>query len=97
MFTLPLERWVRRGSLRQAVGVSAAARLLLLVVLYVGAVLGVVDGFIVLIMPLFVVLFLVLEVFSAGVYAASRNVTVIALVNAATLGWVLGVFMPVRI
>jgi len=97
VFTIPLERWLRRGSLRQAVGVSAAARLLLLVVLYVGAVLGVVDGFIVLIMPLFVVLFLLLEVLSAGIYAASRNVTVIALVNAATLGWILGVFMPVRI
>ena len=97
VFTIPLERWLRRGSLRQAVGISAAARVLLLVVLYVGAALGVVDGFILLIMPLFVVLFLVLEVFSAGVYAASRNVTVIALVNAATLGWVLGVFMPVRI
>ncbi len=97
VFTIPVERWLRRGSLRQAVGMSAAGRVLLLVALYVGAVLGVVDGFITLIMPLFVVLFLVLEVFSAGVYAASRNVTVIALINAATLGWVLGVFMPVRI
>ncbi len=97
VFTIPLERWLRRGTVGQSVGISAAARVLLLVVLYVGAVLGVVDGFIVLIMPLFVVLFLVLEVFSAGVYAASRNVTVIALVNAATLGWVLGVFMPIRI
>jgi hypothetical protein len=97
VFMLPLERWVRRGSPLQAAGASAAARLLLIVVLQVGAQIGVVPGFLVLVMPLLVVLFVLLEIFAAGVYATSRNVFVIAAVNAIVLAWIVAAFMPVRI
>jgi dienelactone hydrolase len=97
VFTLPLERWIRRGTPWQAAGVSAAARVLILAFLQVGAAVGVVPGFLLLIMPLLVVAFLVIEVFAAGVYAAGRNVTVIAATGAATLGWIFGVFMPLRV
>ena len=97
VFTLPLEQLLRRGSTWRAAGVSAAAKLLIIVFLQIGASLGVVPDFLLLIMPLVFVLFLVVEVFAAGVYAAGRNVVVIAATSAATLGWVLGVFMPVRV
>ena len=47
--------------------------------------------------PLFVVLFVVLEIFAAGVYAASGNTFVIAAINAIVLAWIVAAFMPVRI
>ena len=97
VFTLPLERWLRRGSPLQAAGTSIAARVLLIITLMVGAQLGTIPGFLLLVMPLFVVLFVVLEVFAAGVYAASRNTFVIAAANALVLAWIVTVFMPVRI
>ena len=97
VFTLPLEQWLRRGSTWQAAGASAAAKVLIVIFLQVGALVGVVPGFLLLIMPLLVVLFLVIEIFAAGVYAAGRNVFVIAATSAATIGWLLGVFMPVRV
>jgi hypothetical protein len=97
VFMLPLEQWLRRGSPRQAAAASIAARVLLIIVLQIGAQLGTVPSFLLLVMPLFIVLFALLEVFAAGVYAAGRNTFVIAAVDAIVLAWIVAVFMPVRI
>lgn len=94
---LPLEALLRRGSPRQAAVSSGLGRVLIIVMLQIGATIGVAPGFLLLAMPIVAAMFLLLELFAFGVYSASRNRIVIALVSALATGWMLGVIMPVRI
>jgi hypothetical protein len=65
-------------------------------VLGVGVWLGLLPSVVVLMLPALALTFVLFELLAAGVYATSRNVAVIALIDAAWLALIVAVAMPVR-
>ena len=70
-------------------------RVLLLVLLVLGVAIGVLPFVILLVLPLLILQYVVLELFAATCYLASRNITVVALVDAIVVGWLTVTFTPV--
>ena len=95
-FFLALERLVRRGGTVAATLLGLAGKATALIVTLIGLQLGILPGVLGVIVPILVLIFLVMEVFASGVYAAGRNVTLIAVVHAAWFAWVAAAAMPFR-
>jgi hypothetical protein len=95
-FFLALERLTRRGNTAVAVLLGLAGKTVLLVVTLIGLGLQLLPGVIGVIVPILVLIFLMMEVFAAGVYAAGRNITLIAVVHAGWFAWVAAAAMPIR-
>ncbi|HZN13879.1 MAG TPA: hypothetical protein VFB78_06420, partial [Acidimicrobiales bacterium] len=92
---LASESLIRKGSLRSAIGLGAASRVMSLLVLAIGIRLGFLPGVLSLIMPILLLIFVMVEIFAAGVYWRSRNVWLIALVEAAWIAWLAAIAGPV--
>jgi len=92
-FFLSFELLLRRGSTPIATVFGSAGRVLILVTIVAGLGLGTIPFVLGLVLPLFVVLFLMFEVFAASVYSVSGNLLLIAIVEAlwfartAALSW----------
>ena len=96
-FFLALERLIRRGGTVAATLLGLAGKAVLLVVTFVGLSLGLLPSVIGVIIPILVLIFVVMEVFAAGAYAAGRNIALIAVVHAAWFAWVAAAAMPIRV
>ncbi|MBF8193548.1 hypothetical protein ITP53_49320 [Nonomuraea sp. K274] len=93
-FFLALEGLLRRGNLLVAVAGSLAGRLLAVIVVYVGLVLGVFQDIVGLYAMFLGVLLLLFEPLAAAAYAAGRDPRVAALIQAGLLGWIVAVMVP---
>jgi len=96
-FALAYQGLLRRGSSRRAALVGVAGRVLVLAVLGVGVWLGLLSFVVILMLPALAVAFVLFELLAASIYATSRNVPVVALIDAAWLGLIVAVAMPVRL
>ncbi|MEY2477147.1 MAG: hypothetical protein QOG87_2462 [Actinomycetota bacterium] len=96
-FFLALERLTRRGGTVAATLLGLAGKAVLLVVTLIGLSLGLLPSVIGVIVPILVLIFVVMEVFAAGAYAAGRNIALIAVVHAAWFAWIAAAAMPIKI
>jgi hypothetical protein len=96
-FIVVLERAVRRGMPVRAGLLGALSKVLLLVAMFIGVVLQLLPGVLIVILPVLAGLFVVFEVFADAAYKAGRNVMLIAAVQAAMLGWITASSLPVRV
>jgi dienelactone hydrolase len=80
-FWLGFEFLVRRGGIVISTVLGAAGRVVIVVLLFAGAAIGIFPAVLFLIVPLIIISFLMLEVFAASAYATSRNLFLIALVE----------------
>jgi hypothetical protein len=68
-----------------------------ILVLGVGVKVGLLPLVLVLMLPALVLTFVLFELLAASIYATSRNVAVIALIDAAWLALIVAAAMPVRL
>lgn len=94
-FFIAFETLVRRGGPVAGTLLALAGRVLVLVLLYAGATLGLLPGVVIIYVPILAGLFVAFEVFAAVAYATGRNVLLIALVESAWLGWITAVTLPI--
>ena len=94
-FQLAFNLLLRRGPWPGASGFAVLGRVLVLGVLAAAVPLAGLDRVILLMLPALGGVSLVFEVFAAGLYAGSRNVFAIALVDAALLALVCAAAMPI--
>jgi len=95
-FALAFNLLLRRGATASATGTALAGRLLILLVLFAGVKLHVLDAVLLFMLPTLAVVFLLFEALASALYAASRNLLAIALLDAAWLAFVTAAVMPVR-
>jgi dienelactone hydrolase len=94
-FFAAFEALLRRGGALAALGWGLAGRVLLVVVLGAGLAAGLLPSVIALVLPLFVGLFLLLEVFAGACYARGRDPSVIAVTESVVLAWIVVTFTPI--
>jgi hypothetical protein len=96
-FNLSLHWLLRRGELLPSILWSLFGRMLVGASLFAGVVSGVFPGVIGLVIPILIALFLLFEVLAASIYATSRNVVLIALIESAWLAWILAATAPIKV
>jgi dienelactone hydrolase len=96
-FALAFQTLLRRGSPRRAALLSGLGRLLVLCVLLAGVGLSLLSGVVLLMLPALALAFVLLELLASGLYASSRHLGLIALIDAAWLGFMIAASMPVRL
>lgn len=87
---------VRRGGPLAAGILGLAARALLVLALVVGVRAGMVPRAVGIMIPLFVALSLAIELAATAIYATSRNLLVVAVLESAWIAWVIAALMPTR-
>jgi dienelactone hydrolase len=95
-FSLAFQRLLRRGPPVSAALSCALGRVLVLAVLGIGVALGLLSPVVMLMLPALALVFALLEVLAASLYAASRNLAAIALIDAVWLAFTLAAVMPLR-
>jgi dienelactone hydrolase len=95
-FSLSLQLSLRRGPPLTATAFAAAGRVLVVLVLVLGIRVGVLGGVLAFVLGPLVPVFVLVEIVAAAVYATSRNLLTIALVDASWLALVLAASMPIR-
>jgi hypothetical protein len=95
-FSLSLQLSLRRGPPLTATAFAAAGRVLVVLVLALGIRVGVLGGILAFVLGPLVLVFVLVEMVAAAVYATSRNLLTIALIDASWLGLVLATSMPIR-
>ncbi len=95
-FSLSLQLSLRRGPPVTATAFAAAGRVLVVLVLVLGIRVGVLSGVLAFVLGPLVLVFVLVEIVAAAVYATSRNLLTIALVDASWLALVLAASMPIR-
>jgi dienelactone hydrolase len=88
---------LRRGGTAGAALAALGGRLLVLLALIAGVRLGVLGSVVLLMVPPLAVLSLLLEELASSIYAVSRNLLAIAVVDAAWLALAVAAVMPVRV
>jgi dienelactone hydrolase len=80
-FWLGFEFLVRRGGVVISTVLGSVGRVVIVLLLFAGAAIGVFPSVLFLIVPLIIMSFVMLEIFAASAYATSRNLFLIALVE----------------
>ena len=88
---------LRRGSPLGATLYAVAGRLLVLLVLVAGIAAGVLDTVLIFLLPSLAVIFVLIEVLASTLYASSRNLLAIGVIDAAWLAIICAAVMPIRI
>jgi dienelactone hydrolase len=88
---------LRRGPTASATLFAVAGRVLVLLVLVAGIRAGILAEVLLFMLPALASVSLLFEVFASSVYAASRNLLAIAVVDAAWLAIVAAAIMPIRV
>jgi len=88
---------LRRGGVPAATLGALGGRLLVLLVVIVGVRLGVLSRVVMAMVPALAVLSILLEVLASSLYATSRNLLAIAILDAAWLALVIASIMPLRV
>jgi dienelactone hydrolase len=96
-FTLAFQLLLRRGATPGATLFAVVGRVLVLLSLVIGVGVDVLPTVVLLMLPALAFVFIVGEVMAAALYAPSRNLVAIALVDAAWLALVLVAIAPLRI
>jgi hypothetical protein len=94
--TLAFNLLLRCGATASATLTALAGRVLVLLVLFAGVKAGVLDVVLLFMLPTLAVVYLLFEVLASALYAVSRNLLAIALLDAAWLAFVTAAVMPVR-
>jgi hypothetical protein len=96
-FSLAFQRLLRRGPLLRATATAVLGRILVLATLGLGVASGLLPGVVLLMLPALVLVFVLMEILAASLYAASSNLAAIALIDAIWLGFVIVTIMPLRV
>ncbi len=96
-FSLAFQRLLRRGPPLRATVTAVLGRILVLATLGLGAASGLLSFVVVLMLPALVLVFVLMEILAASLYAASRNLAAIALIDAFWLALVIASIMPLRV
>jgi dienelactone hydrolase len=94
-FLLAFQLLLRRGRTFPAAIYCLLGRAAVVAILAVAARIGVLSGVVLLMLPVLAILFVVFELLSSAIYAASRNPVVAALVEVAWLAWVFAAVLPI--
>jgi dienelactone hydrolase len=95
-FTLAFQRLLRRGPPRSAALTAALGRVLVLAVLAIGVATGLLSFVVMLMLPALAIVFALMEILASSLYAASRNLAAIALIDAVWLAFSIAAAMPMR-
>ena len=85
---------LRQGSTWRASLSSVAGHAILVGVLICGVLLEVTPFVVMLMIPMFVLLLVSFELIATGIYAASRNIATIAILEALFMGWIFAAILP---
>ncbi len=96
-FTYVFNEVLRRGNLLEASGLCLAGRFLVVGILWLGVATGVTSGVVLLMLPMLAFLFVLFELLSASIYATTRSIATIALIEAGWLAWIFAAVLPIRI
>ena len=96
-FALAFQALLRRGPPLEASAFALAGRVLVLAALLGGVAAGVVGRVVVLMLPALALVFAMAEIAASAIYARSRNLVAIALLDASWLALVLVSSLPLRI
>ncbi|MBW2271797.1 MAG: alpha/beta fold hydrolase [Deltaproteobacteria bacterium] len=88
---------LRRGTTAGATLTSLAGRVLVLLVLFAGVQVGILSMVMLFMLPALGFVCLQFEVLAAAIYASSRNLLALSLIDAAWLAMVIAAIMPIRI
>jgi dienelactone hydrolase len=94
-FWMGFELLVRRGGTAISTVWASLGRILILALMAVGVSLNVLPFLLMLILPILVIAFVMIEIFSASAYSASRNLTLIALVETLWFAWMIAAASPI--
>jgi hypothetical protein len=94
-FWIAFEFLVRRGGVVISTVTASIGRALIVVLMVLGMNLGVLPEVLGLILPIIVIIFVMIEIFAASAYSASRNVAFIALAETAWFAWTIAATNPV--
>jgi dienelactone hydrolase len=94
-FWMGFELLVRRGGVAISTVWALLGRILIVVLMAAGVSLGVLPFFLMLILPIIVVNFVMIEIFSAAAYSASRNLTLIAVFETLWFAWLIAGPSPI--
>ena len=94
-FFAAFEALVRRGSALSGALWGALGRVALLVVLLVGVGVGALPFVLILVVPLLVLQYVLLEIYAASAYAQSRDPALIAVVDAVIVAWFIVMLTPI--
>lgn len=95
-FAFAFQWLLRRGPPARASLVSALGRVLVLGALALGVATGLLSFVVILILPALALVFVLIELLASSIYATSRNLTVIALIDAPWLAFIVAASMPIR-
>jgi dienelactone hydrolase len=96
-FSAGFQWLLRRGGVARASACAVAGRVLLVGSLMLGVATGLLPPVVTLMLPSLAIVFVLFELLSGAIYAASRNLAVIAAIDAAWLALVIATTMPIRI
>jgi hypothetical protein len=88
---------LRRGPTLGATLTALAGRILILLVLFAGVKVGILSMVVLFMLPALAFVCLQFEVLAAALYASSRNVLALSIIDAAWLAMVTAAIMPIRI
>ena len=94
-FWMSFEWLVRRGGLAISTVQASLGRILILVLMGVGAALNVLPFVLILILPILGIAFVMIEIFAASAYSASRNLTLIAVFETLWFAWMISATSPI--
>jgi dienelactone hydrolase len=94
-FWLGFEFLVRRGGVVMSIVLGTLGRVIIVLLLFGAAVVGVFSSFEFLIIPIIVLQFVALEILAASAYSTSRNLLLIALMESAWFAWILAATNPI--
>jgi len=89
------ELLVRRGGLAISTVWGSLGRVLILVLMVVGVSLNVLPFVLMLILPIIGIGFVMMEIFAASAYSASRNLTLIAVAESLWFAWMIAAASPI--
>jgi hypothetical protein len=96
-FALASNTFLRRGSAWMSTATVLLGRAVWIVILAVGALLGIIHGVVLLMLPILAGFFVLFEFVALPVYAVSRNVVTVALLEALWLAWIFAAVLPVTL
>ena len=94
-FWMSFEWLVRRGGLAISTVQASLGRILILVLMGVGVALNVLPFVLILILPILGIAFVMIEIFAASAYSASRNLTLIAVFETLWFAWMIAATSPI--
>ncbi len=96
-FSAAFQLLLRRGRPRVATLYCVAGRVAVLGTLLLAVKVGLLGGVVLLMLPAFALIFVLLEVVAASIYAQSRNLAAISLIDAGWVALIVAAIMPIRI